>query len=138
MSCGIGLVLRCGLLYCVRVAQQESASILRRRAPAPSTPRPGRSRRIVYLLILFVASLIVLDSLVGDRGLVAIWRARQEYDQLSAAITWQRGENARLRDEIRRLREDPATIEEIARRELGLIRPGERIFIVKDAPAPTR
>jgi cell division protein FtsB len=43
-----------------------------------------------------------------------------------------REENARLRDEARRLREDPRTIEEIARRELGLIKPGEKLFIIKD------
>jgi cell division protein FtsB len=38
----------------------------------------------------------------------------------------------RLREEARRLREDPTAVEEIARRELGLIKPGERLFIVKD------
>ena len=32
----------------------------------------------------------------------------------------------------RRLREDPAAIEEQARRELGLIKPGEVLFIVND------
>ena len=88
----------------------------------------------MHWVLLFVASVIVVDALVGDRGLVAMLRARQEYDELSASIARQRGENARLRDMVRRLREDPSTIEEIARRELGLIRPGERVFIVKDAP----
>ena len=39
---------------------------------------------------------------------------------------------SQLREEARLLREDPATIEEIARRELGLIRPGEKLFILKD------
>ena len=53
-------------------------------------------------------------------------RARHEYDMLSAAIARQRADNARLRDEARRLREDPSAIEEIARRELGLIKPGEK------------
>ena len=61
-------------------------------------------------------------------------RARRQYDELSATISHQRMDNARLRDEARRLSEDPSTIEEIARRELGLIRPGERVFIIKDLP----
>ena len=78
--------------------------------------------------------MIVVDGLVGERGLLAILRARQEYDQLAAAIAQQRAENARLRDQARRLRDDPAAIEEVARRELGLIRPGERVFIIKDIP----
>lgn len=86
--------------------------------------------------MIFVASVIVVDGLVGDRGLLAILRARQEYDQLAATIAQQRAENNRLRDEARRLKDDPAAIEEVARRELGLIRPGERVFIIKDIPAP--
>ena len=87
----------------------------------------------------FVVAVVIVDALVGDRGLLATMRARRQYDQLSAAIDHQRAENARLREEARRLREDPAAIEELARRELGLIRPGERVFILKDlktSPAP--
>jgi len=95
----------------------------------------ARTRRIVHWLLIFVASVIVVDGLVGDRGLLAILRARQEYDQLAGTIAKQRAENARLRDEARRLKDDPTAIEEVARRELGLIKPGERVFIIKDIPA---
>jgi cell division protein FtsB len=85
-------------------------------------------------VLLFVASVLVVDGLIGDRGLLAMLHARQDYDALSATIARQRAENARLREVARRLREDPSAIEEIARRELGLIKPGERVFIVKDVP----
>ena len=88
----------------------------------------------MHLLLIFVASMIVVDALVGDRGLLAMLRARQEGDQLSATIARERAENARLRDQARRLRDDPTAIEEIARRELGLMKPGERVFIIKDVP----
>jgi len=91
---------------------------------------------MVHLLLIFVASVIVVDALVGERGLVAMLRARHQYDELSASIARQRAENARLREIARRLREDPSAIEEIARRELGLIKHGERVFIVKDLPPP--
>jgi cell division protein FtsB len=113
--------------------KNESRTSAKRRIP--TLKRPTRNRRIVQLLVLFVASIIIVDGLVGDRGLLAMLRARHEYDELAASIARQRTENARLRDQARRLREDPATIEEIARRELGLIKPGERVFIVKDVPA---
>lgn len=99
---------------------------------------PARNRRIVHWLLIFVASLIVVDGLVGDRGLLAMLRARHEYDELSATIARLRVENARLRDEARRLREDPTAIEEVARRELGLLKPGEKVFIVKDVPPEKR
>jgi len=108
------------------------------RAPAerrtPNGKRPTRNRRIVRLLLMLIAAIIVVDALVGDRGLLAMMRARQDGDQLSATIARERAENARLRDQARRLREDPTAIEEIARRELGLIKPGERVFIIKDVP----
>jgi cell division protein FtsB len=93
---------------------------------------PARQRRIVVWSLLLVASVIVVDGLVGDRGLLAMLRARQEYDTVAATVARQRTENARLREQVRRLREDPAAIEEIARRDLGLIRPGETVFIIKD------
>jgi cell division protein FtsB len=99
-------------------------------------PAAGRTRRLIRLLLLFVAILIVVDALVGDRGLIAMLDARRQHDELAAAIARQRAENARLREEARRLKDDPATIEEIARRDLGLIRPGEKVFIVKDLPPP--
>jgi len=88
--------------------------------------------------VIFVASVFVVDSLVGDRGLLATMRARRDYDTAAEAVARQRVENARLREEARRLREDPEAIEEIARRELGLIRRGEKVFIIKDGPPDKR
>jgi len=86
---------------------------------------------------MLVASIIVVNGLVGDRGLLAMLRARHEGDVLAATIAQQRVENARLREQVERLRNDPNTIEEVARRELGLIKPGEKVFIIKDVP-PTK
>ncbi len=43
-------------------------------------------------------------------------------------------DNARLREEARRLREDPSAVERIARRELGMARPGEVLVVVKTVP----
>ena len=66
-------------------------------------------------------------------------RARQEYRALEESLGRARAENARLREDARRLREDPIAIEEIARRELGLIKPGEKLFIIRDiTPANPR
>ena len=111
---------------------------MEKRTNAPSQGA-GRTRRVVRLLLLFVAVLIVVDALVGDRGLLAMLDARRQHDELAAAIARQRAENARLREEARRLTDDPSAIEEIARRDLGLIRPGEKVFIVTDlTPAAKR
>jgi cell division protein FtsB len=97
--------------------------------------RPDRTRRIVQTLLLFIAGVIVVDALVGEQGLFAMLRARRQAEELAATIARQRAENTRLREEVRRLNDDPAAIEEVARRELGLIRPGEKVFIIKDLAA---
>jgi cell division protein FtsB len=108
-----------------------------RPAPAPEPPRATRKRRGKGLIILlFVACVLVLNALVGEKGLLAILQARRQYRELAASLEDVRQENARLREEARRLREDPAAIEEIARRELGFIKPGEKVFTVKDARRP--
>ena len=69
---------------------------------------------------------------MGEKGLLALLDAGREYQTLEQALLHVRTENANLRGEARRLREDPGAIEELARRELGMIKPGETLFIIKD------
>jgi cell division protein FtsB len=88
-------------------------------------------------VLIFIACVLVVDALVGEKGLLAMRQARRQYRTLEQSLADARAENVRLREEARRLREDPEAIEEIARRELGLIKPGERLFIIKDIdPSP--
>lgn len=88
---------------------------------------------------MLVGIVIVVDALFGDRGLVNTIRARRTYAALEAHVAETRAENARLREEARRLREDASAIESLARRQLGLIRPGETLFIIRELPgAPAR
>ena len=91
---------------------------------------------MVRIPLLLMAIAVTVDAVVGDRGLLATLRARQQYDDLVSSIARQRLENDRLREDVRRLREDPAAIEEIARRELGLMSPGEKLFIIRDVVPP--
>ena len=105
---------------------------MKKTAPDASTTPRRRQRRIAQYVVLLVGCLVVVDALVGDKGLIAMMKARQQSRALEASLERVTSENARLRDEARRLREDPTAIEDIARRELGLIHPGEKLFIVKD------
>jgi cell division protein FtsB len=95
-----------------------------------------RGRRILGALFFFVVCVLVVDALVGDQGLMATMRARKQYDELAVDLARLRSENAALREDARRLREDPAAIEELARRELGLMSPGEKLFIIRDVEPP--
>ena len=108
-------------------------------APKPTLPlRQGfggvasRGRRLFRHVLLFFTVVIVVDAIAGEKGLLALLEARREYAALERSLERARAENAELRETARRLREDPAAIEEAARRELGLIKPGEVLFIVKD------
>ena len=108
---------------------------LRRRKSNPAAPSllaPWRTRLLNYALG-FVCIVLVVDALVGDKGLLDTIRARRQYAVLAADLARKRDENAHLRDKIRRLNNDPATIESLAREELGLIRAGEVVFILRDA-----
>ncbi len=99
--------------------------------------RRARQRRVRWGLAV-VASLLVANALAGERGVVARLTAGRAHADLLAGIEEVRRENAALRERIRRLREDPGEIEAIARRELGLMRPGERVFVVKQSPVVKR
>lgn len=98
----------------------------------PPIPRRGeRRRRRLDLALSFVALILLVNAVVGDRGLLETWRARRQYSRLVAGISTLRDENHRLRDLARRLREDPISIESIARQDLGLIRRGEILVFVR-------
>jgi len=94
----------------------------------------SRRRRMVQYLVVFVGCVLVIDSLVGDKGVLQMMKKRQEARALNGRLAALKAENARLFEEAQRIKYDDATLEEIARRDLGLIKPGEKLFIIKDAP----
>jgi cell division protein FtsB len=85
-----------------------------------------------------VTAVLIADALVGEKGFMDTMRVRGQWLELARSVENIRQENARLLELARRLREDPATLESIAREEHGLIRPGEILFILKDAKPAAR
>ncbi len=98
--------------------------------------RDERGRRRLRWALLFVTSLLLANALVGENGLLDQVRHRRDHAALEQEIAHLREENERLREQARRLREDPGAIEAVARRELGLVKPGEHTVLV--APAEPR
>lgn len=82
--------------------------------------------------MVFFAVAVIIDAIVGERGLLATLRAREQYDAATASLAQQKQQNAELREKAERLKTDPAAIEELAREDLGLMRPGEKLFIIRD------
>jgi cell division protein FtsB len=94
-----------------------------------------RRRRLVTYALALGAFVLMVNALVGERGYLATLRAKAEYEKLSASVTALKQENRRYMEQIRGLQGDPAALEDVARRELGLVRPGETLVIIRDAPA---
>ena len=92
-----------------------------------------RGRAVQYLLV-FLGSVLVIDALVGDKGVLQMLKKRQDLRALDQSVAAARARNAQMRAEINRIKTDPAALEEIARKDLGLIKPGEKLFIIRDAP----
>lgn len=116
---------------------QQSPSPRARRNPRAARVAREAGRRWLRYGLIFVTAALVVNALIGDDGLTELVRVRRQHAGLAAALEAARARNARLRDEAYRLRTDPRTIEEAARRELGLMRRDELLFIVKDQPPKT-
>ena len=90
--------------------------------------------RVTRFLLILTAAVLVANGIAGERGLVQTASVRREYRQLTEAVARLQRENRQLALQADRLRHDSAAIEELARGELGLIRPGEQLFIITDRP----
>ena len=93
--------------------------------------RGARMRRLTLFALLAACVVQVTVAGVGERGLLTAWEARRSVGALRADVASLRVQNGAIREACRRLREDPQAIEAIARIELGLIKPGEKVFIIR-------
>lgn len=84
-------------------------------------------------------SLLFLSTIVGQHGLLHLWKLRQDQRALEAEVfTLLRG-NEELRHRLARLQTDTEFLEKVAREELGLAREGELVYRFPESvnpPAP--
>jgi cell division protein FtsB len=82
-----------------------------------------------------VIALIALGvgSVFGDRGILNMMSEREKVEALRGELDELRAENARLSSEIADLRTSPRAIERLAREELGMARPDETVFLIREA-----
>ena len=96
--------------------------------PAPG--RPDSLRPVIGAVVLLFFALLAAAGFKGYRDLTA---ARAHERQLLTRIDDTRTGIERLRGRIERLRGDPATLERLAREELGMVRPHD---VVIELPPP--
>jgi cell division protein FtsB len=83
-----------------------------------------------------VGAVIVGDAVFGERGVLSLLRVQDQVSALESDNQRLEAANKKLQDENERLKQDPSAIEDLARRELGLMRPGEKVFIIRDVASP--
>jgi len=94
----------------------------------------GAPRAFLLFLMLFGVAMVAV-SLFGDQGLFAYRSLAGQARQLREDVTALDAREQELTGQIRALRSDPASIERLARRKLGLVKPGETVI---QLPAPEK
>jgi cell division protein FtsB len=80
-------------------------------------------------------ALLALQDVLGTHGVLAMRRSQREAAEIRKEIQKLNDENRQLQDRVKDLKSDPQAIEEIARQQMGLARPGELIFKLPPKPA---
>lgn len=96
-------------------------------------------KRWPFLVVGGMVLLAFLYSLFGEVGIISTLNLYTKQKRLIAENSRLRTENEQLRGEVEKLRSNPSYIEEIARRELGLM--GKKEIVIpldrnKDAASP--
>lgn len=82
-----------------------------------------------------IAAALVVGIADSETGLRAWWELRGELVEARQRIERLQEANAKLRDEVNRLRDDTWAIERAIREDLQLARPGEAIVRFASRPA---
>ncbi|AMY10822.1 cell division protein FtsB [Luteitalea pratensis] len=113
------------------------------RQSSPAKPRRAAGsdavsavrRRMMRTGLVLVLVFAIVDGVFGERGLLANMDVRHRIAVQQVAIDEMTARNNGLTEDIRRLREDPSAVEELAREELGLMKDGELLIILRDMPS---
>ena len=99
---------------------------------------PGTRRKAWMLGTAIALIALVVGSVFGDRGFLNLVEKRQHVEQLRLEIETLRVENAHLAAEVGALRSSPRAIERLAREQLGLARPDETVFLLREDDGSAR
>lgn len=97
--------------------------------PDSRPPPQIRWDRVARLALLFVLALLLWLAIGPAASLVTTWRESAQRNERVAELEAANERLAARRDELR----DPAALEREAR-AMGMVRPGERAFVVEGLP----
>lgn len=86
-----------------------------------------------YRLLAFFLLLLAVLSLWGNRSLVHLYQLNKTKAELQAEIHRLQEAVEALNEEARAFKTQPGRLEEIAREDLGLVKPGEVVYQLSPA-----
>lgn len=94
-----------------------------------SLPSPLENYKAAIVGGAVIVAIAFSSLFLGENDLRELWDLRTKQGELEEHIFELQAGNARMRERIARLRTDPRAIERLARERLGLVRPGEIVYI---------
>lgn len=82
----------------------------------------------LFYLLGGLILLLLLVTIVGERGALHLWRLRGQKAELDEQNYQLQKSNEELRLRIGRIRNDNRYLEKLAREELNLVRPGDVVY----------
>jgi cell division protein FtsB len=92
-------------------------------------------KNILLVLAIVAMCLMLLFIVFGENGLSDLYRLKKQKENLSQKNDELKKENISFYREIERLKHDPRYVEDVARKELGVIGKDEVIIKVKPKPS---
>jgi cell division protein FtsB len=91
-----------------------------------------REKKLLAYAGLFFALLLILWTIFApNRGIMDMWRTQNNLEKLQADNNRLEEENKDLREKIDKLQDDPAYLEEKARKDFGMLKENEVLYIFK-------
>jgi cell division protein FtsB len=86
------------------------------------------TKKRILILVLFLFLIFGFFTFFGDKGIIHLLRLQKEWGRIKEANVKIEEENRKLREEVKRLQYEKRYLEEIARKELGMVKEGEVIY----------
>jgi cell division protein FtsB len=92
----------------------------------------AREKRLLpYIGLVLVILLILWIIFAPNRGMLSLYQTKQEITKLEEENSKLAEKNKVLQEEIDKLQNDPAYLEEKARKEYGMLKDNEMLYIFK-------
>ncbi|MDX2480182.1 MAG: septum formation initiator family protein [Desulfuromusa sp.] len=93
---------------------------------------PGR-KNLFTSCLLVVILLMFAYAVFGSRGVLRIFQAEEQKQELQQQLADLQQQQQKLRNQIERLQKDKTYWEQLARTKLGMVREGELIYHLPDS-----